>query len=90
MNQRNSAASQNSDHASERSPDSVRHHGELPAEYQYDEILNQTVDPRDLVSKGQPGNVREIIENPAVTPEMLDEPIGSRGHFRDDQTPGKT
>ena len=32
-------------------------------------------DPLDLVSKGgYTGNPREIIENPAVAPEMLDRP----------------
>jgi Gas vesicles protein GVPc repeated domain len=32
-------------------------------------------DPQDLVSKGgYVGNPREIIENPAVAPEMLDRP----------------
>lgn len=32
-------------------------------------------DPRDLVSKGgYVGNPREIIENPAVAPQMLDRP----------------
>lgn len=32
-------------------------------------------DPQELVSKGgYIGNPREIIENPAVAPEMLDRP----------------
>ncbi|HEY9617132.1 MAG TPA: hypothetical protein V6C64_09835 [Microcoleaceae cyanobacterium] len=34
-----------------------------------------TVDPQDLVySGGYTGDPREIVENPAVTPEMLNEP----------------
>jgi hypothetical protein len=34
-----------------------------------------TVDPMDLVNKGgYEGDPREIVENPAVTPEMLNEP----------------
>ncbi|MBE9182242.1 hypothetical protein IQ268_27115 [Oculatella sp. LEGE 06141] len=35
----------------------------------------EAVDPRDLVYKGGlTQNRREIIENPAVTPERLDDP----------------
>jgi hypothetical protein len=35
----------------------------------------KTVDPMDLVySGGYNGDPREIVENPAVTPEMLNEP----------------
>lgn len=35
----------------------------------------KVVDPNDLVySGGYQGDPREIVENPAVTPEMLNEP----------------
>jgi hypothetical protein len=35
----------------------------------------KTVDPMDLVySGGYSGDPREIVENPAVTPQMLNEP----------------
>lgn len=38
-----------------------------------------TVDPRDLVySGGYAGDPREIVENPAVTPEMINEPGDNR------------
>ncbi|MGG6241875.1 hypothetical protein ACQ4N7_24905 [Nodosilinea sp. AN01ver1] len=38
---------------------------------------DETFDPRDLVTKGgYDKDPREIIENPAVTPQML----GDRGH----------
>lgn len=41
------------------------------------------VDPRDLVSKGGfTKDPREIVNNPAVTPQMLNEP----GDLRDDLT----
>ncbi|HHP7245954.1 MAG TPA: hypothetical protein ACFE0H_14840 [Elainellaceae cyanobacterium] len=40
----------------------------------------EPVDPRDLVYKeGTLENAREVIENPAVTPEMLNEPQEGRG-----------
>lgn len=47
----------------------------------------QTVDPRDLVQKGgYRKHPREIVENPAVTPQMLDEPQESRsGFIREDR-----
>jgi hypothetical protein len=47
----------------------------------------ETVDPRDLVSKGgYHKHPRQIVENPAVTPQMLDEPQGSRaGDIREDR-----
>jgi len=39
-----------------------------------DSIDEQTVDPRDLVNKGgYQKSPREIVEHPAVTPQMLDE-----------------
>ncbi|NDJ17545.1 hypothetical protein [Myxacorys almedinensis] len=42
----------------------------------------ETVDPMDLVTRGgYEGDPREIVENPAVTPEMLNEP----GYLRADK-----
>ncbi|WP_432808185.1 hypothetical protein [Pantanalinema sp. GBBB05] len=38
-------------------------------------VAANTVDPQDLVySGGYTKDPREIVENPAVTPEMLNEP----------------
>lgn len=46
---------------------------------------DKTIDPRDLVSRGgYEGNPREIIENPAVSPELI-EP--SPEDLRDDLMP---
>lgn len=40
----------------------------------------KTVNPQDLVySGGSSGDPREIVENPAVTPQMLNEPGDLRG-----------
>lgn len=40
---------------------------------------DRTVDPRDLVySGGYTGDPREIVENPAVTPQMMNEPGDKR------------
>lgn len=42
----------------------------------------KTVDPMDLVSTSRyEGDSRELIENPAITPEMLNEP----GDLRTDE-----
>lgn len=42
---------------------------------------DRVMDPRDLTyTGGFQGNAREIVENPAVTPEMPNEP----GDLRDD------
>lgn len=48
---------------------------------------SDTIDPRDLVQKGNyRKHPREIVENPAVTPQMLDEPQESRaGFIREDR-----
>lgn len=44
-----------------------------------------TVDPMDLVySGGYEGDPREIVENPAVTPEMLNEPGDLRADEMDE------
>jgi hypothetical protein len=50
-------------------------------------IDEQAMDPRDLVRKGgYRKHPREIVENPAVTPEMYDEPQESRaGFIREDR-----
>lgn len=52
-----------------------------------EELDKQAVDPRDLVYKGGYNkNPREVVENPAVTPQMLDEPQETRaGYIRDDR-----
>jgi hypothetical protein len=52
-----------------------------------EDLDDKTVDPRDLVRKGgYRKNPREIVENPAVTPQMLDEPQQSRaGNIRKDR-----
>lgn len=44
-----------------------------------EKLADQTYDPRDLVIKpgyAAEGNPEEIIDNPAVTPEMLNEARG--------------
>lgn len=49
----------------------------LPAPESNDDApkKQKIVDPMDLVySGGYTGDPREIVENPAVTPEMLNEP----------------
>lgn len=39
------------------------------------ETDDRVMDPRDLTyTGGFQGNAREIVENPAVTPQMLNEP----------------
>lgn len=46
-------------------------------EQQLDRLLqdDQAIDPQDLVYKGgYRGNPRDIVENPAVAPEMLNQP----------------
>jgi hypothetical protein len=46
------------------------------------ELDEKAVDPRDLVNKGgYRKHPREIVENPAATPQMLDEPQESRAGF---------
>jgi len=47
---------------------------------------DQAIDPRDLVTKpglGPNQDPREIVNNPAVTPEMLNEPGDIRGDVID-------
>lgn len=52
-----------------------------------DKLDEPVVDPRDLVNKGgYRKHPREIVENPAVTPQMLDEPQQSgAGFIREDR-----
>jgi hypothetical protein len=52
-----------------------------------EDIEKNMVDPRDLVSKGgYRKHPREIVENPAVTPQMLDEPQETgAGFIREDR-----
>lgn len=46
-----------------------------------DSVLKDAVDPRDLVTKrGDMGDPEELLTNPAVTPQMLDD----RRDLRDD------
>lgn len=46
------------------------------------EVEENTVDPRDLVNKGgYTKHPREIVENPAVTPQMQNENEESRAGF---------
>ncbi len=46
-----------------------------PSQHPPAEPAPQMTDPRDLVyAGGWEGDIREIVENPAVTPEMLNEP----------------
>ena len=41
---------------------------------------DRTVDPRDLVrTGGYPQDIRDAVESPMVTPEMLNEPGDLRG-----------
>jgi hypothetical protein len=53
----------------------------LPAPQDKDKKPNpETVNPQDLVyAGGFVGDAREIVENPAVTPQMLNEPGDLRG-----------
>ena len=45
----------------------------------------QSVDPRDLVQKGgSTKNPTEIVQNPAVSPPMINEPGGLRDDLRSD------
>ncbi|NJL87005.1 MAG: hypothetical protein HC886_15170 [Leptolyngbyaceae cyanobacterium SM1_1_3] len=42
----------------------------------------KTVDPRDLIYNSETGqHPREVIENPAVAPQMLNDPETSRAGF---------
>jgi hypothetical protein len=52
-----------------------------------EELDKKAVDPRDLVNKGgYRKHPREMVENPAVTPQMLDEPQESgAGFIREDR-----
>lgn len=51
------------------------------AESVVDSVLKDAVDPRDLVTKrGDMGSAEELLTNPAVTPQMLDD----RRDLRDD------
>lgn len=51
------------------------------AESVVDSVLKDAVDPRDLVTKrGDIGDPNELLTNPAVTPQMLDD----RRDVRDD------
>lgn len=52
-----------------------------------EELDEKIFDPRDLVNKGgYRKHPREIVENPAVTPEMIDEPEQTRaGYIREDR-----
>jgi hypothetical protein len=44
-------------------------------------VDDRIIDPQDLVYKGGfTGNAREIVENPAVAPQMINPPE----HLRDD------
>ena len=57
-------------------------HSEKPKKTPASESEDQTYDVRDLVSKGgYAKNPREIIENPAVTPQMVDESSDSQVGF---------
>lgn len=54
---------------------------ETPSEHDAPPQKQKTVDPRDLVyTGGLNRDPREVVENPAVTPQMLNEP----GDLRDD------
>ncbi len=47
----------------------------LPARKDQEKPKPETVNPQDLVyAGGFVGDAREIVENPAVTPQMLNEP----------------
>lgn len=47
---------------------------ELTPDQIRDRVDQQSVDPRDLVTKGgYRKHPREMVENPAVTPQMLNE-----------------
>lgn len=52
-----------------------------------EKLDEQAIDPRDLVYKGgYRKHPREIVENPAVTPQMPDEPQETRaGDIRKDR-----
>lgn len=55
-----------------------------------DQSKPRTVDPQDLVyAGGFTGNVREIVENPAVTPQMLNEPGDLRSDELEDLEPNE-
>ncbi|KAM3093862.1 hypothetical protein ACKFKG_16725 [Phormidesmis sp. 146-35] len=46
-----------------------------PAPNHQEKPVPETVNPQDLVyAGGFVGDAREIVENPAVTPQMLNEP----------------
>ncbi|NEQ29914.1 MAG: hypothetical protein F6K04_02740 [Leptolyngbya sp. SIO4C5] len=47
----------------------------------------KTVDPQDLVYNSETGqHPQEVVENPAVTPQMLNDPETSRaGFIREDR-----
>lgn len=48
-------------------------------------ISKKTIDPQDLVTKGgYTGDPEEIITNPAVTPEMINEPSDVRDDLKRD------
>jgi hypothetical protein len=52
---------------------------------QEESVLKDAVDPRDLVMKGASvGEPQEIISNPAVAPQMLDDMTVLRDDLRKD------
>lgn len=60
-------------------------HPELTKKFEADREDDRSIDPQDLVySGGFIGNPREIVENPAVTPEMLNEPGDLRSDALDE------
>jgi hypothetical protein len=60
-------------------------HREQTKKFEADRETDRSVDPQDLVySGGLIGNPREIVENPAVTPEMLNEPGDIRSDALDE------
>jgi hypothetical protein len=55
---------------------------ELTADQIRDRVDEQSVDPRDLVTKGgYRKHPREMVENPAVTPQMLNETQEAQAGF---------
>ncbi|HEY9892458.1 MAG TPA: hypothetical protein V6D37_11745 [Candidatus Sericytochromatia bacterium] len=54
-------------------------------EAEQDSGLKDAVDVEDLVMKGgYTGDPKEIVSNPAVTPQMIDEPSDLRDDLRRD------
>ena len=64
----------------------IMNHPQSNSERIRQKVEEKTIDPRDLVNKGGFNkNPREMVENPAVTPEMHEEVQENQAGFRESE-----